>query len=263
MRKYGVAVACVLAMIVVQSAAGDVKASTGTLNLRAEIPFISRPSECPMGTPTTPTPICHRRTGTAEVPGLGRVTETYAFIVDSTGTGCPDDSFRVLAYPAVLTVAGKGDLNLAVAPKPECIPGPSVPGASPQAFTITGGTGVYLGASGSGTLTRVAGAPGAAVPGVDTWTMTLAVPGLEFDTTAPTITGATSKVVRAPRKAKRVRVSYRVTASDDVDGSVEVTCRPASGTRFRIGRTTVTCSAVDRSGNAAAAKFTITVRRRR
>jgi hypothetical protein len=83
------------------------------------------------------------------------------------------------------------------------------------------------------------------------------------DSTAPTIQGARSKVVRAPRGATRVRVTYRVTATDDVDGTVAVSCRPGSGSRFKIGRTVVTCTAADRSNNVATACFLITVKRSR
>jgi hypothetical protein len=170
----------------------------------------------------------------------------------------------VLAYSARLSVEGKGDLLLALAETPECVPELAVPRAT-QAFTVTEGTGAYVGASGSGTVTRVAGVPAVRVVGEDTWTGTLVVPGLEFevDRIAPTITGAASKTVRAPRKAKRVRVRYKVTATDDVDGPVAVSCRPASGSRFKIGRTNVTCSAADKSGNTAMARFTVTVKRKR
>jgi hypothetical protein len=60
-----------------------------------------------------------------------------------------------------------------------------------------------------------------------------------------------------------VRVTYKVTATDDVDGPVPVACRPSSGSRFKIGRTIVTCSASDKTGNTATARFTVTVKRRR
>ncbi len=221
-----------------------------------------------MGTPEPPV-ICHVRTGTALIPGLGRVTEMYVFMADPSP--CPNpsgfgvvDAATVLAYDARLSVEGKGDLNLRLAGIPQCIPAASVPGASPQAFMVTSGTGIYAGASGSGTLTRVAGAPGVGVRGADTWTGTISVPGVaQFDLTAPTISGAKAKAVRAPRKAKQVRVTYQLTATDDVDGAVPVLCRPASGSRFKIGRTSVTCSATDKSGNAATAGFTVTVLRRR
>jgi hypothetical protein len=98
--------------------------------------------------------------------------------------------------------------------------------------------------------------------GTETWTGTLVVPGFEFDVTPPTLSGARSKIVRAPNLAKRVRVTYKVTAGDAVDGQVAVTCQPRSGTRFPIGRTVVACEASDTSANIRRAKFVITVKRR-
>src|SRR4029078_7410540 len=50
-----------------------------------------------------------------------------------------------------------------------------------------------------------------------------------------------------------------VTATDDVDGAVEVTCDKASGTGFPLGDTPVTCSATDAAGNAGENSFTVTV----
>lgn len=97
----------------------------------------------------------------------------------------------------------------------------------------------------------------------DTWTGTLTVPGLDFDITPPSLTGAVSKILRAPRGAKRMRVRYRVTAEDEVDGAVPAICTPRSGSFFKLGRTRVTCSATDSSGNTRDARFTVTVRRAR
>jgi hypothetical protein len=259
MRKCVLVAVVVLGTTAVPVAGGGEARTSGTLSLRGEVRFVSNPAPCPPGVPDSVT--CHGRTGTGVIAGLGRVTETYVFMADMTL--CVTVAAKVLAYSARLSVAGKGDLDLAVAGLPDCIPAPAVPGASPQAFTVTGGTGTYVGASGSGTLTRVAGLPGLNVKGADTWAGTIVVPGLEFDLTAPTISGATAKAVRAPRKAKRVRVTYRVTATDDVDGSVVVSCRPVSGSRFKVGRTIVTCSATDGSGNTTTAGFTVTVRRSR
>jgi HYR domain-containing protein len=127
----------------------------------------------------------------------------------------------------------------------------------PQAFTITGGTGAYQGATGSGTVERsLSGGFG-----VERWTATLTVPGLEFDTAPPAIIGAVSKTVRAPTSAKRARVTYKVTARDAVDGAVASVCGPRSGSFFKVGRTVVTCFASDSSGNNRAPRFVITVRR--
>jgi hypothetical protein len=132
---------------------------------------------------------------------------------------------------------------------------------APETFTVTGGSGIYAGASGSGTVTTASFGP-PSFTGNDTWSGTLVVPGHEFDLTAPHIDGAISRVVRAPRRATGVRVSFAVTAADDRDGAVPVVCLPRSGSRFRIGRTTVTCTATDQSANAAKASFSINVRSR-
>ena len=78
--------------------------------------------------------------------------------------------------------------------------------------------------------------------------------------TPPTLSGAVNKTVRARRESKRVRVTYRVTASDAVDGSVPASCLPRSGSRFKIGRTFVKCSATDTSANAKAGSFRVIVK---
>ena len=93
-----------------------------------------------------------------------------------------------------------------------------------------------------------------------TWTGTLNVDGLTFDTTPPQIVDAKSKTAKT-RKAAGTRVSYSVSAVDATDGKVPVTCRPKSGKIFRVGRTTVTCTALDSSGNTATKRFVITVKR--
>jgi Ca2+-binding RTX toxin-like protein len=55
------------------------------------------------------------------------------------------------------------------------------------------------------------------------------------------------------------QVTYIVTAEDNVDDPVGVTCTPASGSTFPIGTTTVNCEATDAARNRATASFTITV----
>jgi hypothetical protein len=54
-------------------------------------------------------------------------------------------------------------------------------------------------------------------------------------------------------------VTFTVSATDIVDGSVPVDCDRLSGSMFQIGRTTVSCTATDRSGNQAKGNFTATV----
>jgi hypothetical protein len=78
------------------------------------------------------------------------------------------------------------------------------------------------------------------------------------DTHAPVITVPAAQKLTTKVRSGKV-VTYSASAADVVDGAVAVTCTPASGTRFPVGATTVTCSAADRRGNAASASFSVTV----
>jgi len=180
--------------------------------------------------------------------------------------GCSLGMFRIHPYTARLTVRDKGEITLALGGVDSCLEGPPVDTVlSPtQAFTVTGGTGVFAGATGSGQVSRTnirrVSGHGA---GTDVWEGSITAPNLEVDLTPPTIIGATAKVVRAARAAKRVAVRYRVVAKDDVDGAIAVTCTPRSGSLFRVGRRTVVrCSATDKSANTTSASFAVTVKRR-
>jgi len=198
-------------------------------------------------------------------PGLGLVSAVYcAGIITGPRGGCAGADTRLVAYRTRLMVAGKGDIDVDV-PDGPCVSGDLWLNPGLQTFTVTGGTGVYAGASGSGTLVRSLGALNSSGQrtGTETWTGTLEVPGYEFDLTPPTLTGATSKSVKARKGAKSARVAFRVTAQDDRDGTLPVTCSERSGSAFPIGRTRVTCSATDTSANTTSTSFTVTVRRRR
>jgi hypothetical protein len=54
-------------------------------------------------------------------------------------------------------------------------------------------------------------------------------------------------------------ITYNVTATDPDDDVASFGCLPASGAVFPIGKTTVTCTAVDAHGNASRASFIVTV----
>jgi hypothetical protein len=86
-------------------------------------------------------------------------------------------------------------------------------------------------------------------------------PSFRVDTTAPQLGGAQNRTVKVRRGAKRARVRFFVFAYDAVDGDVGVSCTPRSGSLFKLGRTTVACSATDASGNNAETKFVVNVRR--
>lgn len=169
---------------------------------------------------------------------------------------------QALGTSVRFVVAGKGEIHFTLAAG-GCISQMEPIYNQRQACTITGGTGVYAGASGSGTVSRNLGdATATGRHGVETWTGTLSVPGLEFDITQPAFTGAVSRTVRAAKGAKSARVSFTVSAQDDQDGARPATCSPRSGSRFPIGKTRVTCTASDTSANTATARFTVTVRAR-
>lgn len=239
------------------TAASSAPFAAGTLNLRGTLRVVSTGIACPPGQLPDATE-CRARTGEGIVSGLGSVSESYTWSYRMGPPTCPADLGRPLATTGRLVVVGKGEIHFVLAEGHRCI-GQEPMRNEPQDFTITGGTGRYEGASGSGMVERALG--GGA--GAETWTGALVVTGVEFDVTPPTLSGARSKTVRAPKGAKRVRVTYDVTASDALDGQVPVTCAPASGSRFPIGRTAVSCSATDTSGNTGTAKFLITVKRRR
>ncbi|MCT2593908.1 DUF11 domain-containing protein [Streptomyces sp. N2-109] len=54
-------------------------------------------------------------------------------------------------------------------------------------------------------------------------------------------------------------VELTVTATDEVDGELPVTCDPVSGSLFPVGRTTVVCAAADSAGNTGSDTAAVTV----
>ena len=56
-------------------------------------------------------------------------------------------------------------------------------------------------------------------------------------------------------------VTFKVTASDCIDPSPTVVCVPPSGSHFPPGKTVVTCTATDASGNQCTCHFRVTVAR--
>lgn len=233
-------------------------ATGGQLNLRGELRLVSRLSTCP-GPGSTET--CASRTGQGVISGLGRVSVAYTWRIDLGPPSCTGDLARTLAYGVVLVVAGKGEIRTSLGEAP-CVDIDAVRSQA-QTFTVIGGTGIYAEASGGGTVDRSLGQTGGGAAGTETWSGTLDVPGLEFDVTRPTISLPSRRIFLASARARRTRVTYVPRARDEVDGAVPVSCKPGSGTRFPVGRTTVTCSAADTSGNARTSKFVITVKPRR
>ena len=80
------------------------------------------------------------------------------------------------------------------------------------------------------------------------------------DTTPPVISGTPANfTVEATSPAGAVATYSLPTAIDNVDGSLPVTCAPASGSTFPLGTMRVTCTATDHAGNRSSSSFTVTV----
>ena len=196
----------------------------------------------------------------ASVPRTWNVSETTYTLPLGIGTPtCDANLGKPLATTGRFIVAGRGEIIFALAEGARCV-GVEPAWHEPQAFTITGGTGAFAGASGSGKVERWLDDLWGTGGWGETWTGTLtAAPGVHF--TLPKLGGAVAKTVRAAKGAKSARVRFAVTAVDDSGGDLPVSCHPSSGSRFPLGKTMVDCAATDSSGNTATAGFTVAVKR--
>ena len=79
------------------------------------------------------------------------------------------------------------------------------------------------------------------------------------DTTPPTLQVPGKMIVNATSPSGAI-VAYSVQATDETTPDPTVDCSPASGSKFAIGTTTVTCTATDAAGNATTKAFTVHVR---
>ena len=87
--------------------------------------------------------------------------------------------------------------------------------------------------------------------------------GTALDNTAPEFYVASNDPATAPRGKNRARVRFTVYAADAVDGDLPVTCTPSSGSFFKVGRTNVSCTATDTSGNTGEKQLVVTVKKAR
>jgi hypothetical protein len=216
-----------------------------TLNLTAQFVTngLGQQMDCPPGAIE-----CFVQTANAAVPGLGHTTLNSTLLVEQGPGSCPPGELSG-------TLAAGGD-TVSFSGTTDCVP---AQGTATFQYSITSGSGHLAGASGSGHLDYSFASDTTARY---SWNGTLAVPGYSFDTTPPVFSGIHKRLTRVGRRAKRARVRYAVAASDDVDGAVSATCRPASGSWFRLGATAVHCSASDAHANVARASFRVIVKRK-
>src|ERR1051325_11598452 len=128
--------------------------ATGILNLRGTFRVTSTGVPCPPNQPADNSTDCRTRTGAGLVPGLGSVSEAYVWSYRMGPPTCPSDFLGTpLKTTARLVVAGKGEIHVALRDGERCIDQEPMRN-EPQDFTITGGTGSYKDASGSGRVER-------------------------------------------------------------------------------------------------------------
>jgi hypothetical protein len=217
MRSHSVAVVLGLTLVAAVTAAApaasEPQLAAGSLDFQASFDLVTDPAPCPAGVSPATTE-CRARIGSGFVRGLGIVSVSYFWPLGLGPPSCPADFAKLLATSGRLIVQGKGEITFTIAEGARCLwfpagPGPdhspifsitgTQPRNEPQEFTITGGTGPFAGASGTGKLAQ-RWFNWARVPDVggETWTGTLEVPSLTFDVTPPTLSGATAKTFRVP-----------------------------------------------------------------
>ena len=80
-----------------------------------------------------------------------------------------------------------------------------------------------------------------------------------FEMTAPVVTVPADRTAEATGPGGAAVSWSGVSASDTVDGALNASCAPASGSTFTLGTHTVTCSATDAHGNTGRASFSVRI----
>jgi X-Pro dipeptidyl-peptidase len=133
---------------------------------------------------------------------------------------------------------------------------------------------LYGGTAGGGTFPSPTSASPAQAITIDTKQSKVSLPiaggygalatagGTDAETVAPTLGDVPADIATATTDKTGTTVSYTLpTATDNEDPNPVVTCDPASGSKFAVGTTTVTCVAKDANGNTSAPKtFKVVVR---
>jgi hypothetical protein len=140
------------------------------------VPFHATMNETFGIVPCDPTLICSPITGSGQATHLGQTSEASEVFVDllhPPAPGCLSETRTV-----TLTGANGDQITLALTGQ-SCVtagqPGTLTKGTAADAWVVTGGTGRYSGATGSGTNTAFI--DGATLTAVTTFTGTLSTPG--------------------------------------------------------------------------------------
>jgi HYR domain len=256
--------------------ATDSKGQTKSATFKVTV----RDTTAPVLTLPAPITVDADATGTAVVTFVATATDAVTNSITPTCTPASGTAFPIGTTTVTCTAkdaannSSSGSFKVTVR-KPNAAPVVSVPGGIVAEATGPGGTIVVFVASANdaedGPLTPTcAPASGAIFPiGATTVTCTAAdhlgargsasFPVAVVDSTPPTLV-LPAPIVVDEDGTGGATVSFTVTATDIVSGSVKPVCTPASGSRFVVGATTVSCDAADAAGNHASGTFQVTVR---
>jgi len=197
------------AALAVTTAAGATAADT--LNLNASLALSWQFNEpCPPGVPNRGQG-CDHATGTVRIRGLGTTAGEEYMSFD------PATVRRDGGGAATFTVGSRGTISFSFSGN-----------FRTATYTVTGGTGAFAGASGTGTINGVdleLGGPNVA----QSWSGTLNAPATHFDTTPPQLSIGKAKVKRAGAHRYRIKIPFR--ASDDSGGPIDYELVVRGGTK--------------------------------
>lgn len=80
-----------------------------------------------------------------------------------------------------------------------------------------------------------------------------------FETAVPPVVTTSGDVTVSAAGGQTAAATYSATAMDKVDGKVQASCFPASGSKFPVGKTTVSCWATNSLGKLGTAALAVTV----
>src|SRR6476646_3331107 len=98
----------VIGLVAIPIASGARAHGTGSLALGSTLSVSGGATDCPSGAPPQ-ADFCPHRSGGGPVPGLGFVSDTYLYFVDTNPSGC--SGVRILRSSGQFTVTGKGTVR--------------------------------------------------------------------------------------------------------------------------------------------------------
>ena len=138
---------CVFGLLASAVGQAAVMRPSETLRLSGTLPATLKESKCPPGVPVMTrgsiTP-CYLAVARGTLPGLGKVSDRRIVVILDPVAECANIKFNM-----ALTVRTKGTISGEAATK-RCF---DKSGTAVVPFKITGGTGAFTGATGSGTIT--------------------------------------------------------------------------------------------------------------